>query len=149
MPLSPVAPYLSLPALRRTDVEIYYFTNAMSFFVGWEWIIVCRDISTLITQAAESVAPATAIFSFRLASNTICLVVFGPVLAYLLLLRGGKDWSGLGVHDTLSRSSCHSDKMSNTTVFALDIDRGEIALAEDETEMNNVVCCVHSRARAT
>eukprot|EP00967_Tisochrysis_lutea_P066962 scaffold87428_cov30-Tisochrysis_lutea.AAC.3 len=32
----------------RGHVELYFLTRAMAFFVGWSWISLCRDISTLL-----------------------------------------------------------------------------------------------------
>jgi len=29
-------------------MEMYFLTRAMAFFVGWSWITLCRDVSTLV-----------------------------------------------------------------------------------------------------
>ena len=34
----------------RTAVEKWFLTNAMSFFVGWMWISLLRDLSTLLAR---------------------------------------------------------------------------------------------------
>ena len=38
-------------ATSRTDVERSFLTGAMSFFVGWQWVIVLRDVTAVIYLA--------------------------------------------------------------------------------------------------
>ena len=60
----------------REEVELFFFTGAICWAVGWCWIVVLRDLATLLSPNAAGLDHLTALLYF-------CL--FGPVLTYLLL----------------------------------------------------------------
>ena len=64
---------------RRRAVERHFITNALAFFVGWTWVILLRDVTTLVATLGPT--PGAWVYAREGAS----VVVFGPVLTLLLL----------------------------------------------------------------
>ena len=38
----------------REEVELFFATNALTFVVGWSWIVLSRDLSTLSAAGTSS-----------------------------------------------------------------------------------------------
>ena len=67
-------------------MEVFYLTNAISFFVGWAWICFLRDLQTLVARLGES----SDLWSY--AGEALCVFLFGPGLTWLLVR--GHYWCG-------------------------------------------------------
>jgi len=74
--------------MHRDDVEQYFLTGAMSFFVGWAWVLVIRDVFVPFGAAITAVGALVArLFNLpfdaatvRWASELACVLVFAPLL---------------------------------------------------------------------
>lgn len=80
--------------VERERVELFYLTNAFSFFVGWAWVSFLRDLQTLAARLGAS----NAVWSYL--SEALCVIAFGPGLTWLLL-RGHQRWGGRDVWHAL------------------------------------------------
>lgn len=112
--------------LDRSKVERHFLTNAASFFVGWVWVVLLRDISLLFSDVVEDALVSVSSLNsggfwgrhftdLMLAisehasrlTEVLLVIVFGPLLTWLLFKA--KEWvarderwqrrseSGLGV----------------------------------------------------
>ena len=78
----------------RGAVEAYFVTNTFSFFAGWAWILLLRDLSALVGQQAvlresrrSSVLGLTSLDRAELSAfggQLGSIVLFGPVLSFLV-----------------------------------------------------------------
>ena len=80
----------------REKVERYFLTNALSFVVGWAWVVVVRDLTTLISNIG---APG-----WNALRQGICVFIFGPVLTlvFMRVKAGMRRWDstqGMDEHD--------------------------------------------------
>ena len=64
----------------REAVERYFITNAMSFFVGWCYVVSCRD---LVTMASDAFGKHGGHWGF--AGELAVVILFGPVLTAVLV----------------------------------------------------------------
>ena len=65
------------------EVELYFATNAMTFIVGWCWICLCRDLTTLVSASLVGDGPRWA----RYVTTALCTFVAGPLVGVLAELR--------------------------------------------------------------
>ena len=92
-------------------MEVFFLTNAMSFFVGWSWVQLLRDLATLTSHLGRGPADADAdadananadassssssssssswMHGLPFLGEALCVFVFGPVLTYALLKAKG------------------------------------------------------------
>ena len=95
--------------LDRSKVERHFLTNAASFFVGWVWVVLLRDISLLFSDAVEDALVSVSSLNSRgfgghhitdlmLAisehasrlTEVLLVIVFGPLLTWVLFKA--KEW---------------------------------------------------------
>lgn len=72
--------YDDVKKLERSTVERFFITNALSFFVGWTYIVWMRDVVTLL---GESIGKDGANWGFF--GQVALVAFFGPVLTSLLI----------------------------------------------------------------
>ncbi len=73
----------------RDEIEKFYITNALSFVVGFAWVIVMRDLSTIIADSID--APTAPNLSF--ATQAVLVFVLGPLLTMILIFSKLKSFS--------------------------------------------------------
>ena len=63
---------------RRQDVERSFLTGAMSFFVGWQWIVVVRDVTVVAYRGVgvDAVAAASAGWDMGVATALLVALLF-------------------------------------------------------------------------
>eukprot|EP00965_Chrysotila_dentata_P142054 4695487-Pleurochrysis_carterae.AAC.1 len=66
--------------LQRDLVERYFLTTSMSFFVGWSWLVLARNLSTQLARAGVLISP-----DFAVVGEALCVLVFGPALTIAVL----------------------------------------------------------------
>ena len=81
-------------------MELFYLTNAFSFFVGWAWVSFLRDLQTLIARIASSSDLLSGGAAWSYLSEALCATTFGPGLTWLLVrsrqcLGGRHVWQAL------------------------------------------------------
>jgi len=86
--------------VERAQVELFYLTNAFSFFVGWAWVSFLRDLQTLIARIASSSDLLSGGAAWSYLSEALCATTFGPGLTWLLVrsrqcLGGRHVWQAL------------------------------------------------------
>ena len=64
-------------ASTREEVELFFMTNALTFVVGWSWIVLSRDLSTVCAAGIAGGATATWVHAFVAA---IFAFLFGPCI---------------------------------------------------------------------
>uniref|UniRef100_A0A7S0P5Z9 Uncharacterized protein n=1 Tax=Calcidiscus leptoporus TaxID=127549 RepID=A0A7S0P5Z9_9EUKA len=65
---------------KREEVERYFATNAMGFFVGWSWLVFLRSLSTQFARVGMLAGEASALIG-----EVLCMAVLAPVLVLALL----------------------------------------------------------------
>ena len=68
----------------REAVELFFLTNALTFVVGWSWVVVARDLSTLVAAALITSFDAPT-FLFRSLLAALAALAMGPALAFCCL----------------------------------------------------------------
>ena len=81
-------------------MELFYLTNAFSFFVGWAWISFLRDLQTLVARIASSSDLLSGGATWSYLSEALCAIAFGPGLTWLLV-RSRQCWGGRHVWQAL------------------------------------------------
>ena len=72
----------------REEVELFFLTNATTFVVGWSWVVLLRDVSTLTAVAASAVLGAHQVWARTLLSGATAFV-FGPLVGICIVFRRG------------------------------------------------------------
>ena len=54
----------------REAVELFFAVNALTFVVGWSWVVLLRDVSTLTAVAASAVLGAHQVWARTLLSGS-------------------------------------------------------------------------------
>ena len=67
----------------REEVELFFATNALTFVVGWAWIVLFRDLSTLSAAAIASLIGASAVWA-RAILAALFAFLFGPMVGLLI-----------------------------------------------------------------
>jgi hypothetical protein len=67
----------------REEVELFFATNASSFLVGFSWVSVCRDLSTM---TAELLVGHAAIW-LRYATLALCTFAAGPLPGLVAVMK--------------------------------------------------------------
>ena len=70
---------LSEEANSREAVELFFCTNALTFVVGWSWVTLARDLSTLTSEAFSRDLEVTAL-PVRLLLSALTAFVCGPLV---------------------------------------------------------------------
>ena len=68
----------------RGEVERFFFSNALSYLVGYCWIVLARDMSTFVGHGTPG-APA-----HRPLGEAIVLLLFAPMTTYALIVVGSR-----------------------------------------------------------
>lgn len=93
-------------AVEREDVESFFMVNAASFFVGWSWVVVLRDVAAVSGQVAisrpdsmvSSIAHAFGLESAEAVRRSetraflralVGVLFFGPVLSVVVVYAKG------------------------------------------------------------
>ena len=63
----------------REEVELFFLTNALTFVVGWSWVILARDLSTLTSTALSAELEITEL-PIRLLLAALTAFVCGPLV---------------------------------------------------------------------
>ena len=74
-------------------MELFYLTNAFSFFVGYAWVSFLRDLQTLVARIASSSDLLSMGAAWSYLSEALCAIAFGPGLTWLLV-RTRQRWGG-------------------------------------------------------
>ena len=77
-------------------MELFYLTNAFSFFVGYAWVSFLRDLQTLVARIASSSDLLSMGAAWSYLSEALCAIAFGPGLTWLLV-RTRQRWGGASV----------------------------------------------------
>lgn len=76
---------------RRSNMERYFITNAMSFFVGWTYVVVLRDVVVLVSVLLrELFNNGTTSDDYSFVGELAVVVFSGPFLTVVLMLT--KNW---------------------------------------------------------
>ena len=67
----------------REEVELFFATNALTFVVGWSWVILARDLSTLTSTALSEELEITSLPT-RLLLSALTAFVYGPLVGIIV-----------------------------------------------------------------
>ena len=77
-PVRPLSRQLAFKGSRE-EVELFFLTNALTFVVGWSWVILARDLSTLTSTALSTELDITEL-QIRLLLAALTAFVCGPLV---------------------------------------------------------------------